>query len=101
MLTNTALNSLRNHLKNSIAYARYKVGNSYYTADIQTAELLADGRIAVTFIIDHTVAGNITVTEVQLCDHNGALWASKAESITRKDAQEGILYRFRFTITEE
>lgn len=101
MLTNTALNSLRNHLKDSIAYARYKVGGSYYKAEIQTAELLADGRIAVTFIIDHTVAGNITVTEVQLCDHNGALWASKAESITRKDAQEGVLYRFRFTITEE
>ena len=98
MLTNSALNSLRNHLKNSIAYARYKVGSTYYQAEI---EVLADGRIAVTFIIDHTVAGNITVTEVQLFDHNGTLWASKAESITRKDAQEGILYRFRFTIIEE
>ena len=83
MLTNSALNSLRNHLKNSIAYARYKVGSTYYQAEIQTAE------------------GNITVTEVQLFDHNGTLWASKAESITRKDAQEGILYRFRFTIIEE
>jgi len=101
MLTSNALNSLRNHLKTSIAYARYKVGSTYYKADIQTAEVLADGRIAITFIIDHTVAGNITVTEVQLFDHNGVMWASKAESITRKDAQEGILYRFRFTIVEE
>lgn len=101
MLTSNALASLRNHLKNSIAYARYKVGSTYYTADIQTAEVLADGRIAITFVIDHTVAGNITVTEVQLFDYNGVLWASKAESITRKDAQEGILYRFRFTIQEE
>lgn len=101
MLTSNALASLRNHLKNSIAYARYKVGSIYYTADVQTAEVLADGRIAITFVIDHTVAGNITVTEVQLFDHNGVLWASKAESITRKDAQEGILYRFRFTIQEE
>ena len=47
MLTNSALNSLRNHLKNSIAYARYKVGSTYYQAEIQTAEVLADGRIAV------------------------------------------------------
>lgn len=101
MLTTNALNSLRNHLKNSIAYAKYKVGSTYYKAQIETAEVLADGRIAVTFIIDHTVAGNITVTEVQLYDHSGVLWASKAESITRKDAQEGILYRFRFTIQEE
>ena len=101
MLTNDALNSLRNHLKTNIAYARYKVGSPYYEAPIQTAEILADGRIAITFVIDHTVAGNITVTEVQLFNHNGVLWASKAESITRADAQEGILYRFRFTIQEE
>lgn len=101
MLTSNALNSLRNHLKNNIAYAMYKVGSTYYRAEIQTAEVLDDGRITVTFIIDHTVSGNITVKEVQLFDHNGMLWASKAENITRKDAQEGILYRFRFTITEE
>lgn len=100
MLTKAALDSLRNHLKNSIAYARYKVGGNYYTADIQDAELLADGRVAVTFVIDHSVAGNITVTEVQLFDHNGTMWASKAENITRAAVQEGILYRFRFTITE-
>lgn len=100
MLTTTALNSMRKFLKDSIGYAQYKVGSTYYRADIQTAELLADGRIAITFIIDHTVVGNITVTEVQLYDHNGVLWASKAESITRKAVQEGILYRFRFTITE-
>lgn len=100
MLSSAALNSMRNHLKNNIAYAQYKVGSTYYKADIQTAEVLADGRIAITFIIDHSVAGNITVTEVQLFDHNGTLWASKTENITRKDVQEGILYRFRFTIQE-
>lgn len=100
MLTSAALDSLRKHLKESIAYAQYKVGGSYYKAEIQDAEVLADGRIAITFIIDHTVAGNITVTEVQLYDHNGVLWASKPESITRAAVQEGILYRFRFTVSE-
>ena len=65
MLTDTALQSMRNHLKNAIAYAMYKVGESYYRAEIQDASLLADGRIAITFIIDHTIAGNVTVTEVQ------------------------------------
>lgn len=100
MLTSAALDSIRKHLAESIAYAQYKVGSSYYKADIQTAEVLADGRIAITFIIDHTITGNITVTEVQLYDHNGVLWASKAESITRAAVQEGILYRFRFTVAE-
>lgn len=100
MLTTAALRSLRNHLKEAIAYAKYKVGSTYYQADIQSAEVLADGRIAITFIIDHTVTGNIKVTEVQLYDHNGQLWVSKAESITRAADQEGILYRFRFTVAE-
>lgn len=100
MLTNNALQSLRKHLLDNIGYARYKVGSTYYQAPIQTAEILADGRIAITFVIDHTVAGNITVTEVQLYDRNGVLWANKPESIQRSDAQEGIFYRFRFTIEE-
>lgn len=100
MLTNAALQSMKAHLKDSIAYAMYKVGSTYYKAGIQSASVLEDGRVAITFIIDHTVAGNVTVTEVQLYDHNGVLWASKAESITRSAVQEGILYRFRFSVTE-
>jgi len=71
MLTNHALTSMRTFLKNNIAYAKYKVGSTYYQAPIQSADILADGRVAVTFVIDHTVAGNITVTEVQLYDHSG------------------------------
>lgn len=100
MLTNTALTSLRNHMIKSIAYARYKVGDSYHRAAIETAEIQADGRIAVTFVIDHSVAGDITVTQVQLCDYKGNVWAQKAENITRRDVQEGVLYRFRFMIDE-
>lgn len=100
MLTSAALDSIRRFFKDSIAYAQYKVGGSYYRAEIQDAEVLADGRIAITFIVDHTVAGDITVTEVQLYDRNGVLWVSKAESITRAAVQEGILYRFRFTVAE-
>ncbi|MGI6234426.1 MAG: hypothetical protein ACOYI6_04125 [Christensenellales bacterium] len=100
MLTPAALGAIRNHFKNSIAYARYKAAGTYYDAPIEDAVLLADGRVSITFVIDHSVAGDITVTEVQLFDRNGVLWASKAENITRKAVQEGILYRFRFSITE-
>ena len=100
MLSTTALTALKNCIKNNIAYAQYKVNGLYHKADIQSAEILSDGRVAITFLIDHTVSGNITVTEVQLYDHNGSLWANKSESITRSSVQEGILYRFAFTITE-
>ena len=101
MLTTTALTRLKDFLRKSIAYAKYKVGSTYYQTEIRDASVLADGRVAISFIIDHTLPGDIVVTEVQLYDHNGSLWASKAESISRKAVQEGILYRFAFTITEE
>ena len=100
MLTATALTAIKNCMITNISYAQYKVGNSYHKADIRSAYIMDDGRVAITFIIDHSIAGDITVTEVQLYDHNGSLWASKAESIIRRDVQEGILYRFAFTITE-
>lgn len=100
MLTNTAITALKNCITDNVAYAKFKVGSTYYQSPIQKAEILTDGRVAITFLIDHTISGTITVTEVQLYDHSGRLWASKAESITRKAVQEGILYRFAFTITE-
>lgn len=100
MLTSTALLSLKNHIKNSIAYAKYKVDDTYYTADISDAHIMEDERVSITFVIDHEMQGNITITEVQLYDHQDRLWASKSENITRRTVQEGILYRFAFTLTE-
>lgn len=100
MLTATAITALKNCIKDNIALAKYKVGSTYYQTEIRSAYIMGDGRVALTFLVDHTVPGNITVTEVQLYDHNGRLWANKTESITRKALQEGILYRFCFTITE-
>ena len=100
MLTQAALNNMRNHLRYTIGYAQYKVDGVYYRADIQNTQVLADGRVEITFLINHTAPGSITITEVQLYDQNGVLFASKPEQITRISTQEGILYRFRFTITE-
>ena len=100
MLTQIAMGSFRKHIIDTIAYAQFKVGNTYYKADIKSASVISGDRISITFLIDHTLSGNMTVTEVQLYDHNGALWASKPENILRKDRQEGVLYRFAFTISE-
>lgn len=100
MLSTVALTALKNCIKDNVAYAKYKVGNTYYQAEIRSAYIMDDGRVAITFLIDDTVGGTITVTEVQLYNHNGELFANKAENITRKALQEGILYRFAFTVTE-
>ena len=81
-----------------IRYAEYKVGSTWHRTDIQSAQILADGRVEVVFIIDHTITGNITVTGVRLLDHNGSLIGSKSTSITRADATEGISYTCRFRL---
>lgn len=100
LLSPEALEGYKEYTRRVIAYARYKAGGTYYKANISNVSVLADGRLAVDFLIDHTVPGDINVTEVQLYNTNNKLWLSKPESILRKDVQEGILYRFTFTIKE-
>lgn len=97
-LDNAWLTVNRGKIKQDIAYARYKVGNTWYRADINSVNILADGRIEATFLIDHTVVGNITVTGVELYNPNGVRIGSKTVSITRADATEGILYVCRFSL---
>lgn len=97
-LDSSYLSNKRTEIKNDVAYARYKVGGSWYQAAIQNATVLNNGVVEVTFLIDHTVSGNITVTGVELYDHNGVRIGSRTVSITRADATEGILYVCRFSL---
>ena len=92
------LNKNRNRMKEDIAYARYKVGSTWYQAQIESAAVLSDGRVEVKFEIDHTVTGNITVTGIELYDHNDTRIGSRTVSITRQDATEGILYVCRLSL---
>ncbi len=88
----------RTEMKNDISYARYQVGSTWYPAKIEKADVLADGRVEATFIIDHTVSGDITVTGVELYDHSGRRIGGKTVNITRANATEGILYVCRFSL---
>lgn len=100
MLTADALMGFKEHVKKTVAYAQYKVGNTYYKTAVTDIYVDGSGRVAVEFTIDHTVSGDITVTEVRLYNTSGKLWLSKAENISRKNSQEGIFYRFTIDITE-
>lgn len=99
-LTAEAIEGYKDYTKKTIAYAQYKVGSTYYKTNITSVSIQPDGKLAVDFLIDHTVPGDINITEVQLYNTDSKLWLSKPENILRKDVQEGILYRFTFTIQE-
>lgn len=100
MLTTAALTGFKEHVKRHVAYARYKVGSTYYKTDITSVYTMSDGKVAIEFEVDHTLSGNITVTEVQIFNTAGELWLSVSENITRKARQEAIFYRFTIEIKE-
>lgn len=99
MFTEYGLGKLRTYLMGQVSYAMYRVGTQYYRASIGSAEVMSDGRVAVTLTLNPATGG--TVTEVQLYDSSGGLLASKQESMALTAADGGILYRFRFAIREE
>lgn len=101
MLTDYALDLLRRHMKSRIAYATYQVGGRDYKTSIQTREILTDGSVAATFVIGGQEEEHDTVTRVELYDYNDRTLALKDEHIVLKDAQEGVLYHFRFAINEQ
>ena len=87
MFTEYGLGKLRTYLTGQVAYAMYRVGTQYHRAEIGSAEVQSDGRVAVTLTLS--------------LDSGGGLLASKKESMARSAADGGILYRFRFAIREE
>ena len=100
MLTTKALEGFKAFVEKNVAYARYKIGGTYYNSKIHRKERLPDGKVAVYFSIIPQAANDVTITEVQLFDNNNDLWASKVENIEVKSVQEGVLYRFAFDIKE-
>jgi hypothetical protein len=102
LLQPTAIQGYKEYTRVTIAYARYKVGGTYYRVPDAnlTKSYLPDGRLAVSLLIDHTVPGNITIKEIQLFDTNNNLWLVKPENIMREDVTAGVLYRFTFDFTE-
>lgn len=100
MLTVAALNGFKEHVKKTVSYARYKIGGTYYKTDISNVYVNREGKVAIEFSVDHTVPGNITVTEVQIFNTAGELWLTVGENITRKSSQEAIFYRFTLEIKE-
>ena len=100
-MTAAGMAAVRNFVKDSIAYAMYRVGSTDYRAAITSAEVGADGKVRIAFVIDHTVTGSGKVTRVQLFDRWGNCWAEKSVSIQRNSPTGGIYYRVTVSVVEE
>ena len=99
MLTSAALQGIRGYVKRRVLYARYKIGSTYYKVPLNSIEVMSNGTIEITFMIE-LESGSGTVTEVQLYDTEQQLWLSKSESLEMSDVSEGFLYVVRVRIEE-
>ena len=43
LLTSKAIQGYRDYTKRTVAYAKYKIGSTYYKAKIESVEVTADG----------------------------------------------------------
>lgn len=101
MLTESAIEGYKVHTERVISHARYRLGKTWYTAQISRRERMVDGRVAVYFPIIPQSQEAVTITGVQLYSKDGKLWAEKDEDIKIESVQEGVLYRFTFDLHEE
>ena len=74
MLSAAALAGFRNHVKNTVAYAKYKIGSTYYRSEITDITISSDGKVKIEFILNPSVSGEVKVTEVQLYSTSGEFW---------------------------
>jgi len=101
MLTTVALNDIKTFALNRIAYARYKIGSTYYNATINSKEITSGGVVRVQFPIIPQAATTVRITEVQLINTNSEVWATQTVSIDIETVQTGILYWFEFNVEEK
>ena len=101
LLTDTALQGYRDYTRRVIAKGRYKIGDTWYDAGKPEINLQSDGSVTADVLIDHTIPGDIAIKAVQLLDAKNQIFCSKTENISRKDSQEGVLYRFAFRVQEQ
>lgn len=100
LLTSNAIKGLREYVKRTVSYAKYKIGSTYYEVNINDIIVDTSGVVRISFMINPTVSGVARITEVQLYDVDNQLWFSKAVSLDMESVAEGFYYLVKLRITE-
>ncbi|WP_342984754.1 hypothetical protein [[Clostridium] symbiosum] len=100
MLTAQAMEDFKVFIDRSIAYAKVTISGKTEEYKIHRRERLKDGRVAVYIQITPQAGKTVTVEKVQLYNYGGKLWAEKSEEIELSQVQEGVLYRFTYSVKE-
>ena len=98
MLDTAAFTDLRGYIKRRVAYARYRVGSTFYRTELTDVDYQGGNTVRARLSI--IPSGTVTVNRVELWSGAGELWAHQDCNITVSTGQTGILFWFDFTITE-
>ncbi len=91
---------LRNYIKRRLSHARYRVGSTYYDAQINDISVQGDKTVRAVLDISPAVTG-VTVNRVEIYNTDNQLWAHQDCRITIAEGQTSILFWFDFTIEEK
>lgn len=101
MLDSAGFADLRDFIKRRIAYARYRVGSTYYKVFLSDVKIRSDGVVRVQLNINNSGGSAMTVRWVGLYNSNNELWAHEDCFVEVSPAQTGILCWFDFNLKEE
>lgn len=96
MITDAMLNRLRLQISKMFSYAQYKIDDTWYRAELNTADVRTNGAVHVSFYIRRAKGSESPATCFQLCAADGTVLAERSEEIAFAQYMDVILYRFRF-----
>lgn len=97
-ITDALMNGLRMHLKDRIAYGRYRIDGKWQRAELNSAEVRDNGSVHVSFYVRRADGSSSPADCFQLCAADGTVLAEKVENIAFAQYMDAILYRFRFGV---
>ena len=100
-LTIAAIAAYREYTKRRVKYARYCAGGVWHKVTVLDFKTTADGIVEIAIPMDAQDAGNTTITQVQLYDAEGQLWANKTVNLSLASVAEGFTYVVRLRIEEK
>lgn len=98
-ITGTLLDGLRSHIVSMISHGMYRIGNTWYRAEINSAEVRENGAVHVTFYIERKSSQAAAATAFQLRNAADAVLAERVETITFVEGMDRVLIRFKFGIS--
>lgn len=94
-----AFKGLVSHTHKEIASAKYKIGNTYYEATINSIEE-KKSELILHLQFNPPLTSDVTVTEIALYDTSGDVFYKKAENIKFSPLNEGVIVRITINFME-